>query len=184
MTCVNEITVQQSTIEFILYNLCVFPIFPLLSVCCRLLLSRSGLPRWFMTRMMLTLRTKWTRWGIRWKYLCQWTTGSLSGFMARWRRADTFVPDGKYAVLTLEKYVCVAAVSDTNLYCHALQNWCILSLMHLLMVLDISDVCVCCFPSWWRWLGRTRMSAWLHSMTAMRMLAGPSTSSWRVLQTW
>lgn len=29
----------------------------------RLLLSRSGLPRWSMTRMMLTLRTKLTRWG-------------------------------------------------------------------------------------------------------------------------
>lgn len=46
-------------------------------------------------------------------------------------------------MLTLEKYVCVAPVSDTNLYCHALQNWCILSLMHLLMMMikDISDVC-------------------------------------------
>lgn len=31
--------------------------------CChRLLQSRSGSPRWSTTRMMLTLRTKWTRW--------------------------------------------------------------------------------------------------------------------------
>lgn len=31
--------------------------------CCRRLLrSRSGSPRWSTTRMMLTLRTKWTRW--------------------------------------------------------------------------------------------------------------------------
>lgn len=104
------------------------------SLCCRLLLSRSGLRRWSMTRMMLTLRTKLIRWGTlrasvrHYKAHCL-ATRFESG------RAVTLFHDSSTQCRNMKNAYLMLWVTIYDLYCHAVQNRCILSSAHLLLTI-------------------------------------------------
>ncbi len=93
------------------------------SPCCRLRLSRSGLPKWSMTRMMLTLRTKLTRWGTL-KAFYQTKQNPLCGYKAELGQVS--LPHSSMTALlyvdTLKMHLWCC-----DLCCHAVQNHCIVS---------------------------------------------------------
>lgn len=90
-----------------------------------------------MTRMMLTLRTKLTRWGTLRAFVRQYKPG----------RAVTLFHDSSAQCGHVKNAYLMIWMTFYDLYCHTVQNRCILSLVHLCWLLDdYNMICVCCFP--------------------------------------